>query len=92
MTGWPHPTAMRLLTATATAVLLGLFLAGPAPAMFTGVEQTSKTTAATSATKTATVTCSAGKRVVGTGVDVSPSSGRVLIDYVRPTRRSPASR
>ncbi|HEX8103615.1 MAG TPA: hypothetical protein VF533_13450 [Solirubrobacteraceae bacterium] len=65
-------------------LLLGLCGAQPASAMFTNVETVTKTTAPTSATKTATATCPAGKRVTGAGVDLSTRDGRVLIDYIRP--------
>ena len=77
--------ARRLATVAAMMLLWACAgVPGTASAMFTGVETITTTTAATSAYKTATATCPAGKRVTGTGFDVSPPDGRVLVDYVRP--------
>ena len=75
----------RLAIATAMTVLFGLLAgASPASAMFTNVQTVTKVSALTSAAKTVTATCPAGKRVTGAGGDVSPHDGRVLIDYIRP--------
>ena len=75
----------RRLAAVAAMFLVALAGApGTASAMFTDVDTVEMTTAATSAAKTATATCPAGKRLTGAGFDVSPPDGRVLIHYVRP--------
>ncbi len=46
--------------------------------------QTAATSPQTSAAKSITVTCPAGKRVTSAGVDATPGNGHVLIDDLRP--------
>ena len=59
--------------------------AAPAQASFTGLERIGPFTATTSAAKSVTATCPAGKRIVGLGGDTTPGNGRVLIDRIRPS-------
>ena len=58
--------------------------AGDANAALVGLVRVAPFTASTSAAKSITATCPAGKRVVGAGADTSPGDGRVLIDSIRP--------
>jgi hypothetical protein len=76
---------MATTCAVAIAVLAGLCAAAlPASAAFTNVERVSVASAQTSAAKSITVTCPAGKKVMSAGADATPGSGDVLIDDIRP--------
>ncbi len=66
------------------AVIGVLGFAGSASAAFTNVERRIASSATTSANKSVTVTCPAGKKVTSAGVDATPGDGHVLIDDIRP--------
>ena len=68
-----------LLVAVATFAVA----AGDANAALVGLVRVAPFTASTSAAKSITATCPAGKRVLGAGADTS-GFGRVLIDSIRP--------
>ena len=68
----------------AVAVAVFALAAGDANAALVGLVRVAPNTASTSAAKSITATCPAGKRVIGAGADTSPGDGRVLIDSIRP--------
>jgi hypothetical protein len=80
-------TARRLTCAL--LLVLGIGLTVPwasAQAALVGLQRVTLPASATnSSNKGTTVTCPAGKKVVGAGGDVTPGSGQVLIDAIRPS-------
>ena len=73
---------------SAFALALVVVAAGPAAgasAAIVGLEQVAPASVTNSANKAMTAHCPAGKRVVGAGADVTPGSGQVLIDEIRPS-------
>ena len=67
-----------------TSLFLTMGLGASASAAMVDLERVASATVTNSANKSATATCPAGKRLVGTGADVTEGLGEVLIDGIRP--------
>jgi hypothetical protein len=79
-----RPAYRSLCILVAATAILALWGAN-AQAAIVGLERVSPSTPVDSSNKGITATCPAGKRLVGTGADVTPGSGHVLIDDIRPS-------
>jgi len=69
------------------ALALGVVLAGlgeSASAAVTGLERVSASSPSNSSNKSVTISCPAGKRVVGAGGDLNNALGQVTLGFVRP--------
>ena len=73
-----------LVVAALTVCGLLLGLVGQASAMYVGLERRSAITLETTADKSVTVTCPAGKKALSAGFDITPGNGHVLITQMRP--------
>jgi hypothetical protein len=74
-----------MLVLLGVAVVLAVGAAQGASAAVVGIERVGALSASDSANKSATVSCPAGKKVLGAEADVNPGNGDVLIDDVRPS-------
>ena len=74
----------RMAVLLGVAVVLAVGAAQGASAAVVGIERVGVASATNSANKSATVSCPAGKKVLGAAADVTPGDGDVLIDDVRP--------
>lgn len=75
-----------LLTIALAMALLGASLAGPAQAAVVGLQRiTLPASPSNSSNKGTTVSCPAGKKVLGAGGDTTPGGGEVLIEAIRPS-------
>ena len=77
--------AGRAMVLLGLAMLLGGTATQTASAAVVGIERVGAVSPSSSANKSATVSCPAGKKVLSAAADVNPGNGDVLIDDVRPS-------
>jgi hypothetical protein len=82
-------TAPAMTITRCSVLALGLIavnaaLASPASAAVPGLERVTATSASTSGDKSARATCPSGKRVLGTGGEITGGLGQVVLDDITP--------